>query len=197
MSLSVGKSKKILRAKDLVEAKLQNKKANSSFLLSPLEERLLLSADPITASLLDGLSEQTPNAIVVTTQSQEEQIQALSIIADPKQTIVLGDASSVDAGAMYINATELQNIQQNQGGLIIGDATSGNIIQIGDKNSPNNVFNIDMPLIINNTGEDGKVYINSDIIGGEGSSLEINGSGHTIYFGQGGSDTEISQVGGV
>ncbi|MBU4109980.1 LEPR-XLL domain-containing protein, partial [bacterium] len=196
MSSSFGNTKKVIRAKELVEAKLQLKKKSSKFLLNPLEERLLLSADPIAASLLEGLSQDTQASVVIVQETQETQ-QSLNITANPNQTIVLGDSSSVDAGAMYLSSTELQNIKENQGSLIIGDATSGNLIQIGDKNSPNSAVTIDMPLIINNTGLDGKVYINSDIIGGGGSSLEINGSGHTIYFGAGGSSTAISQVGDV
>ncbi|XPV82667.1 MAG: beta strand repeat-containing protein [Halarcobacter sp.] len=197
MSKSFSDFRFFKRIKELTQKKLKAKELKKSisfnknrFTINPLESRLLLSANPIVGATVDYLSEENNNIVYVQENNQDKP--SANIKTNQNQTLVIGDSTSVSSDALHLTSSQIKNLKDSANSLVIGDENSGSIIEIGDKSSEQGDINIDVSLTINNPNLGGEMYIYDNLIGGEGTSLSIYGSGHTLNFGSGGSDTAIS-----
>lgn len=187
--------------------KQQVSKLRDAFRVEALESRVLLSADPIvgaiqlilpddtsrdhvaldayqgdgvTVSLLPAAPTATDQHLAGLAQLADNAGTLSFVPLDASSTIVIGDTSATVSGVQLTNA-DLAQLGDGYDKIVIGSREGNHVIQIGEIGSGAGVtLNDSLHLI--NPQQGGEIYINTELNLTGGSSLVIEGSGHTTFF---------------
>jgi hypothetical protein len=156
------------------------------FAVETLEQRILLSADPVVAELVqqyhnanaDNLGALQVSASAGTEnnllQQQSQENAALNLD--------LANAKTQDFSLNTINIADFSNFQNATGQIVIGNENSNAIITLGDAKTNDGKLAFNQDLLISNPQNGGEIFVDDDLIGGENADLTINGSGHTTIL---------------
>lgn len=158
------------------------------FSVESLEQRILLSADPIVTELAAqyheannqdlGVLEVTAPAI----ETENVQLNAQTIQAKTLQNALnLNLTTAQDFSLNTINVADFSQFQ-TENGIVIGDANSNAIINLGDTKTDDGKLVFNQNLLISNPQAGGEIFVDDDLIGGANADLTINGSGHTTIL---------------
>ncbi|MDD5214001.1 MAG: LEPR-XLL domain-containing protein, partial [Methylococcales bacterium] len=158
------------------------------FAVETLEQRILLSADPVVAELV----QQYHNA-----NADADKLGALQVSASAdsqnnllKQTsqenaalnLALANAKSQDFALNTINVADFSAFQNANGQIVIGNQNSNAIINLGDAKTDDGKLAFNQNLLISNPQNGGEIFVDDDLVGGKNADLTINGSGHTTIL---------------
>jgi|GEM_PF-2318026 len=158
------------------------------FSVESLEQRILLSADPVVAELVTQYHEtnnQNLGVLEVAAPALEtENVQLNSQTLQnttSKNALNLNLTVAQDFSLNTINVADFSQFQ-TENGIVIGDVNSNAIINLGDAKTDDGKLAFNQNLLISNPQVGGEIFVDDDLIGGANADLTINGSGHTTIL---------------
>lgn len=158
------------------------------FSVESLEQRILLSADPVVAELVMQYHEANNQNLGVlevaapAMETENVQLNAQTIQAKTTQNALnLNLATAQDFSLNTINVADFSQFQ-TENGIVIGDANSNAIINLGDAKTDDGKLAFNQNLLISSPQAGGEIFVDDDLIGGVNADLTIYGSGHTTIL---------------
>ncbi len=169
------------------------KKLNSSgvirktlFAIETLEQRILLSADPIVSELVQqyyNANAENSGALRVAQSTTSENV-LLKQTAQENASLNRLDLNlaNVKNQNFALNSIDIKNFddfQNTAGQIVIGNENSHAIVTLGDAKTDTGKLAFNQNLLISNPQNGGEIFIDDDLVGGKNADLTIHGSGHT------------------
>jgi hypothetical protein len=154
------------------------------FAVENLEPRILLSADPVVAELVTqyhNANSDNLGALQVSATETENNLLKQSSQENAALNLDLANAKAQDFALNTINVADFSHFQ-TENGIVIGDANSNVIINLGDAKTSDGKLVFNQNLLISNPQTGGEIFVDDDLVGGKNADLMIIGSGHTTIL---------------
>ncbi len=156
------------------------------FAVENLEQRILLSADPVVAELVqqyhNANSDNLGSLQVSESTVAESNLLKQSTQENATLNLDLAKAKTQNFALNTINVADFSTFQNSNGKIVIGNENSNAIINLGDAKTDNGKLAFNQNLLISNPKVGGEIFVDDDLIGGANADLTINGSGHTTIL---------------
>ncbi|MEI7840566.1 MAG: LEPR-XLL domain-containing protein, partial [Methylococcaceae bacterium] len=166
--------------------KLNSHHRTHLFNIETLEQRILLSADPIVGELVQQyynansknlgelrVAESTTSGNVLLKQAAQENASLNRL------DLNLATVKNQNFALNTINVQDFSNFQNADGRIVIGNENSNAIVTLGDLKTDDGKLAFNQNLLISTPKNGGEIFIDDDLVGGKNADLTIHGSGHT------------------
>lgn len=153
------------------------------FLVENLEQRILLSADPVVAELVQQYHDANAENLgaLQVNELNTTDTNLLKQTSQENAAFNLDLANAQDFALNTINVADFSKFE-TENGIVIGNENSNAIINLGDAKTDNGKLTFNQNLLISNPQAGGEIFVDDDLIGGANADLTINGSGHTTIL---------------
>lgn len=157
------------------------------FAVETLEQRILLSADPVVAELVQQYHNANADAdklgvLQVSAAETEKNLLKQTSQENAALKLDLANAKSQHFALNTINVADFSAFQNANGQIVIGNENSNAIINLGDAKTDDGKLAFNQNLLISNPQNGGEIFVDDDLVGGKNANLTINGSGHTTIL---------------
>lgn len=156
------------------------------FAVETLEQRILLSADPVVAELVQqyhNANSDNLGALQVSVATEtENNLLKQTAQENAALNLDLANVKEQDFALNTINVADFSTFQNANGQIVIGNQNSNAIINLGDSKTDDGKLAFNQNLLISNPQAGGEIFVDDDLVGGTNANLTIDGSGHTTIL---------------
>lgn len=156
------------------------------FAVETLEQRILLSADPVVAELVQqyhNANSDNLGALQVSAATEtENNLLKQTAQENAALNLDLANVKEQDFALNTINVADFSTFQNANGQIVIGNQNSNAIINLGDSKTDDGKLAFNQNLLISNPQAGGEIFVDDDLVGGTNANLTIDGSGHTTIL---------------
>lgn len=156
------------------------------FAVEGLEQRILLSADPVVAELVqqyhNANSDNMAHLQVSATAGTETNLLKQNSQENATLNLGLAKIKTQDFALNTVNVSDFSAFPNVNGQIVIGNENSNAIVKLGDAKTDDGKLAFNQNLLISNPQAGGEIFVDDDLVGGQNADLTINGSGHTTIL---------------